>query len=1149
MVADFSFRQDPSRYFGDRLSVDAVEEYHRVVFDRHSVSIGAWTPYFLLATVDAQGAEEGWSAEQVTLAREAMWGDILTRGLAANTWEALTTSARWADWTPPELAALGLGYTGSSYNDMLVEAGGPSVFGDQSHEYGPYSANRNSEVIGTAGEVLGGGTGDDVLSVGASGNGANVLMGFDGNDRLIAGDGADVLYGGNDDDVLSGGTGDDTLYGDYARRREDGGADFRRDTDRLEGGAGDDLLIGGVNADVLDGGAGDDVLHGHYEELPVGEDGRVLYMPAHGAGDSLRGGSGDDTIHAFYFGEVDGGTGDETDGDLMVWAEALTRFEVVEERGSAFAASVAYPDGNPHGDAFRFYEGIERVEVTGTAGDDVVDATAATTLGVRYDAGGGTDRIETGDGDDLVFAMEGLHAIRTGEGDDTVFLRLPSLVRADAARTVQAIHDAIDAHDRDPSDELTYDLDLELGEGHLVFAIPDAASGGSGSSEPIRVSISTGAEAEAAGNVRGFTEGRRSITGTEDGRDVDEGGRISLDSPGGGEGTYADVTFVLPTSGAGGPFTLRNLTGRHTAERSDNDTVLDDPDDQFRDTGDASISAYAQFAYQELSDGRVLAVLPPRVGRFYEEITYRRERDAFEQGPSAEPYVEEFESRYSLTQGFSLADDGVVSVGLFASLQDMRDYFDKGFGRGGYDGRPSFFAGQDDGSDGGDGGLGPGPDQQDEDRAQPLLVVNDVPLDALFVSEEWLRNELGARHGDDADANGRSLTFGEASDALAILNAAREGAGRVAANDAGGLDDDTLRARDGNEAYGFEGDDRIASDASGTRIDGGTGIDTVSYANLDRGVRADLADASASDDVLIGVERVVGSTHADTMRAGAEGVTFNGRDGDDTLTGGDGNDILQGGAGADALSGGAGVDTAHYGTASAGIVLNLATGVHGGDAAGDAFIGIERFVGSRHDDRMIGSVLADRLFGGDGDDVLSGGGGDDALEGGAGADTLSGGEGVDTALYIRARGGITLNLTTGAHDGEAAGDVLSGIERYVGSTHDDRLLGGDAAENLFGDAGDDVLAGGGGRDRLRGDSGADTFVFARGDGADVVLDFDVDEDALDLTGAGIDGFDALSDLATQRGAHLFVAFGAGDVLVLRDVTLVALEGAEIAYAG
>ena len=93
--------------------------------------------------------------------------------------------------------------------------------------------------------------------------------------------------------------------------------------------------------------------------------------------------------------------------------------------------------------------------------------------------------------------------------------------------------------------------------------------------------------------------------------------------------------------------------------------------------------------------------------------------------------------------------------------------------------------------------------------------------------------------------------------------------------------------------------------------------------------------------------------------------------GANTLNGGAGNDILMGSAGADILIGGSGIDMADYSTSSAGVYINLATGVNsGGDAEGDTLIGIENLRGTAFDDVLIGSAETTILDGGAGNDIL-----------------------------------------------------------------------------------------------------------------------------------------------------------------------------------
>ncbi len=164
--------------------------------------------------------------------------------------------------------------------------------------------------------------------------------------------------------------------------------------------------------------------------------------------------------------------------------------------------------------------------------------------------------------------------------------------------------------------------------------------------------------------------------------------------------------------------------------------------------------------------------------------------------------------------------------------------------------------------------------------------------------------------------------------------------------------------------------------------------------------------------------------------------------------------------------------------------------------------------------------------------------------------TVTGTDGVDSAAYgftgddiIRSFGGNDSSVGFGGNDFQ---DLGAGDDRGWGLDGDDILLGGDGNDVLNGDEGDalnsgiasgsDVLVGGRGDDILRGDTidtnrASDRFVFAEGDGNDIIKDFQTDLDTLDFT-----EFGANTDASvTQRGADAVVSVG--------DVT-VTLEGVQ-----
>ncbi|HIC82005.1 MAG TPA: hypothetical protein EYP07_13750, partial [Kiloniellaceae bacterium] len=184
--------------------------------------------------------------------------------------------------------------------------------------------------------------------------------------------------------------------------------------------------------------------------------------------------------------------------------------------------------------------------------------------------------------------------------------------------------------------------------------------------------------------------------------------------------------------------------------------------------------------------------------------------------------------------------------------------------------------------------------------------------------------------------------------------------------------------------------------------------------NVDAYVDRDNANAPLSLEYL-------GTVGADSLTGGSDDSAFEeflGLAGDDTIIGGGGTDLLVGGAGADRLDGGDGVDLASYADSSAGVIVDLSTGVGvGGEAEGDRLSGIEV---------LVGSLFGDSLTGDQNDNILLGRGGADSLHGKAGDDTLAGGSG-DDLLY---------------GDAVATGSIATGSDLLIGGSGDDTLVSG-----------------------------------------------------------------------------------------------------------
>lgn len=128
-------------------------------------------------------------------------------------------------------------------------------------------------------------------------------------------------------------------------------------------------------------------------------------------------------------------------------------------------------------------------------------------------------------------------------------------------------------------------------------------------------------------------------------------------------------------------------------------------------------------------------------------------------------------------------------------------------------------------------------------------------------------------------------------------------------------------------------------------------------------------------------------------------------------------------------------------------------------------------------DRALMAAGLRRVDAGGGHDTVNGLSGNDTLNLGAGSDLGHGGAGNDSVAGA------------GGHD------------LLCGGLGDDFIFGGTGHDTVSGGDGADRLAGGSGNDRLAGDGGADVYVFARGDGIDHILGFQVGFDRIELSGS------------------------------------------------
>ena len=187
------------------------------------------------------------------------------------------------------------------------------------------------------------------------------------------------------------------------------------------------------------------------------------------------------------------------------------------------------------------------------------------------------------------------------------------------------------------------------------------------------------------------------------------------------------------------------------------------------------------------------------------------------------------------------------------------------------------------------------------------------------------------------------------------------------------------------------------------------------------------------------------------------------------------------------------------------------------------------------------------------ENVLRGGDGDDRLYGEASAPTgfldpdgyvarnrVFGGTGADNLFGAIAEGTGANWLFGGADD-----DVISvsGGEdnRLRGGEGADQLVGGAGSDRIAGGEGDDFLAGGGGDDRLLGGAGRDVFNFFPDldEGTETIADMDAASDILLIYGVLdegapglVDDVDAISTVSDGgAGGDVTVTFDGGTVLI------------------
>ena len=985
----------------------------------------------------------------------------------------------------------------------------------------PADPNRDLELEGTAGaDKLEGAGGEDTIKGGA---GADFLRGGGANDELFGEAGDDTLEGGPGADTLSGGFpngGVDTIT--YARSAaavrvnldkataEGGEADgdvlmhieniigspwadwLRGDSNDniLTGGAGDDTLIGGGGGrDMLSGGAGDDTLNGG-----AGDD-----MLTGGAGaDTITGGPGADTISyegsdsavdiRLRTGHASGG---HAEGDVYRDVEHVT--------GSAHndrLAGADRPAGEDTGGDNTLRGGGGDDEIYGGSGDDELRGDAGDDA---LFGGAGDDALDGGAGDDTLHGGAGADSFIGGAGEDTISYEYATdeKIRVGLTNDREAFGRlGADANNPSHSDGDHFpNVDVE----NVIGSPRGDTIGGSG----VANKLWGGAGADT---IIGHG-GDDTIDGGPGGDiidgDADPNLIVGLNLVGtagtGDTVTYAnsDAGVRVTASSIGTPSTgnegghaegdrlrnIENLIGSAHDDRlfgddADNELSGGDGDDRIEGrAGDDTVEGGAgadtldggqgtdsylavQFNNDVLSYASSTGGVTIDLSRQYlPTATAEQQRGHFAAGSGGDASGDKFRGFEHVTGGMGndrLTGDGWNNTLIGGPGADVLD--------GGY------------------AVTGAGPDGQ-------FGTADDVSTSG-FDTASYAGASAGVtitfsmRRSNNEDVHiGAGLGGDAAGDRLLNID-------RVV----GSAHDDTFFAS--NLTQQFDGGANAMDDPMTPNVDESKDTDTLSYEKLP----AALGGVTIT---LVNIENFIGSQSDDVVTGNDDPNRIETGAGEDILNGGAGEDILDGGAGADTLDGGAGNDLIIGGGGAD--ILNGGAHVHAADGQDG------RTLHRAHESAILaywptstaGVVdVTDPTRGYDGD-TLSYAGSNIGVNVALASVTINN-RGVDFDLGRLDRLGPTgdnFNLAsstpqTGSR-GHAAGDTINGsIENLIGSDHGDFLTGNRGGNAIAGGKGDDILRGSG---STPGNFG-DVFIFAPGDGVDIIEDFELtaDNSGLDL---------------------------------------------------
>ena len=411
------------------------------------------------------------------------------------------------------------------------------------------------------------------------------------------------------------------------------------------------------------------------------------------------------------------------------------------------------------------------------------------------------------------------------------------------------------------------------------------------------------------------------------------------------------------------------------------------------------------------------------------------------------------------------------------------------------------------------------------------VIFDDVTLDVAGLSQA-----VTATFSTDGD----DMLFGtDANDILAGgLGNDQIFAGNGNDTIEGGLGNDVIVGGDGSDSYIFnigDGQDiiqddgffdtdaaifigRNLADATFSR-DGDSSTFTVSFANGDSvEIIGGLSGSGTAIEELVFDDQTINPNTIDFAISDVIGM-----DGDDNLVGTSLSETLIGGLGNDDISGGAGSDVYIFNAGDGNDTVddNGVTGEADTLQFNDFVLAEASFVQRGPDSFSIEFENGDSVFVENG--LTTGG---DRIENYTFTDQAI------TVEDVQAR----LDALSGTNDD----DIIVGQsadETFEGFDGNDEINGGGGNDNIRGGDGDDIITGGTGDDTLRGDDGTDTYLFAQGDGSDVIgVTFnDTVQDRIIFTDyVAADATIGRGDADTFDSNDLVISFANGDQVTVEN---------------